>query len=314
MRTYLDCVPCAIRHCLKSVRMATDDETVQERVLREVLAMWQRADWRQSPPAMAQHVHRFIRQVTGVADPYREVKNRYNLLALQMYPGLKGRVDGASDPFEMAVRLSIAGNIIDFGVNATVDQTLVEETIARALTDPLDRDVMQRFEEAIARASTILYLGDNAGEVVFDRLLIERMPCEKVTYVVKGSAIIDDALMEDARVAGLTDLVEVIDNGSDAPGTILDACSAAFRRRFERAELIVAKGQGNFESLSDTEKNAFFLLCPKCAVLSRHLGCAIGQLMLVQSGRRERGSCKTQLTCETYGRSGEPKSRPGSNT
>ena len=284
MRTYFDCVPCAIRHCLKSVRMATDNEMVHERVLREALAMWQQADLAQSPPALAQQVHRLIRRITGVEDPYLAVKNEYNLFALRMYPELRQRVEDSTDPFDTAVRLAVAANVIDFGVNAGVEQTVVQETILRALTDPLDAGIVQRLRKAIDRAGEILYLGDNAGEIVFDRLLIEQMPREKVTYVVRGSAIINDALMEDAEIAGLTDLVAVIDNGSDGPGTILDTCSESFRRRFARADLILAKGQGNFESLSDTEKDAFFLLRPKCAVLSRYLGCEMGRLVVVQSG------------------------------
>jgi hypothetical protein len=284
MRTYFDCVPCSVRQVLDAVRMITDDEAMHERVLRELLGMWQRMDMRQSPPAMAQQIHRFLRQFTGVADPYREVKNRYNEFALGLYPELKERIENSSDPFETAVRLSIAGNIIDFGVNSNVEQGMVHETILRSLTEPLDRDALLELRQAIRRAKDILFLGDNTGEIVFDRLLVERMPREKLTYVVRGAPILNDALMADAEVAGLTGLVEVIDNGSDAPGTILETCSQAFRNRFERADLIIAKGQGNFESMDDTRKDVFFLLKPKCAVLARHLNCQLGRLLIVRSG------------------------------
>jgi len=284
MRTYFDCVPCSVRQVLDAVRMITDDEAMHERVLRELLGMWQRMDMRQSPPAMAQQIHRFLRQFTGVADPYREVKNRYNEFALGLYPELKERVENSPDPFETAVRLSIAGNIIDFGVNSNVEQGMVHETILRSLTEPLDRDALLELRQAIGRAKDILFLGDNTGEIVLDRLLVERMPRERLTYVVRGGPILNDALMADAQVAGLTGLVEVIDNGSDAPGTILETCSQAFRNRFERADLIIAKGQGNFESMDDTRKDVFFLLKPKCAVLARHLNCQLGRLLIVRSG------------------------------
>jgi len=284
MRTYLDCVPCSIRQVLDSVRMITDDEAMHERVLRELLGMWQQMDMKQSPPAMAQKIHRFLRQLTGVADPYLDVKNHYNLFALQLYPELRERVENSPDPFETAVRLAIAGNIIDFGVNSNVEQDTVHEAIRRSLTDPIDHDAVQQLRLAVEQANEILYLGDNTGEIVFDRLLVEQMPVEKLTYVVRGYPILNDALMEDAQIAGLTDLVEVIDNGSDAPGTILETCSDAFRERFERADLVIAKGQGNFESLSDTERPVFFLLRPKCAVLARHLNCEMGRLMVLVSG------------------------------
>lgn len=280
MRTYFDCIPCFVRQVLDSVRMTTDDEQIQEKVLREALYLGSKMDLSQSPPAMAQKIHRFIREITGVKDPYLEVKNRFNKLALQMYPELKQQVETSADPLETAVRLAIAGNIIDFGVNSVVEQSQVEKTIAESLTEPLDMEAMEEFREATSQAEDILYLGDNTGEIVFDRLLIEQLPYEKITFAVKGGPILNDATIEDAQIVGLTDIVNVIDNGSDAPGTILESCSEAFRRRFDKSDLIIAKGQGNYETLSNIDKNIFFMLQPKCVVLARHLGCEIGSLVL----------------------------------
>jgi hypothetical protein len=284
MKTYFDCIPCAIRQVLDSIRMITDDEAMHEKVLREALGLWHDIDMRESPPAVARKVHRMVRTMTGVVDPYLEVKQRYNRLAMEMVDDLEETVAGSADRFETAVRLAIAGNVIDFGVNSTVDESVVEGVIARSLTDPLDLDALVEFKVAIAEATNILYLGDNAGEIVFDRLLIEQMPRQRVTFVVRGGPILNDALLADAEMVGMTDLVEVIDNGADAPGTILEICSKAFRKRFEKADLIVAKGQGNFETLSESDRNIFFLLRPKCAVLARHLGCELGRQVLVRSG------------------------------
>ncbi len=280
MRTYFDCIPCFVRQVLDSVRMTTDDEQIQEKVLREALYLGSKMDLSQSPPAMAQKIHRFIREITGVKDPYLEVKNRFNKLGLQMYPELKQQVETSADPLETAVRLAIAGNIIDFGVNSVVEQSQVERTIAESLTEPLDMEAMEEFRDATSQAEDILYLGDNTGEIVFDRLLIEQLPYEKITFAVKGGPILNDATIEDAQIVGLTDIVNVIDNGSDAPGTILESCSEAFRRRFDKSDLIIAKGQGNYETLCDVDKNLFFMLRPKCVVLARHLGCEIGSLVL----------------------------------
>lgn len=280
MRTYFDCIPCFVRQVLDSVRMTTDDEQIQEKVLREALYLGSKMDLSQSPPAMAQKIHRFIREITGVKDPYLEVKNRFNKLGLQMYPELKQQVETSADPLETAVRLAIAGNIIDFGVNSVVEQSQVEKTIAESLTEPLDMEAMEEFRDATSQAEDILYLGDNTGEIVFDRLLIEQLPYEKITFAVKGGPILNDATIEDAQIVGLTDIVNVIDNGSDAPGTILESCSEAFRRRFDKSDLIIAKGQGNYETLSNIDKNIFFMLQPKCVVLARHLGCEIGSLVL----------------------------------
>ena len=151
MRTFFDCIPCSIRQVLDSMRMITDDEAMHERVLRELLGMWQRVDMQASPPATAQQVHRLVRQLTGVPDPYLEVKNRYNQFALGLYPEMHERVENSPDPFETAVRLAIAGNIIDFGVNSNVEQGMVHETIMRSLTEPLDREALERFRQAVDR-------------------------------------------------------------------------------------------------------------------------------------------------------------------
>ena len=283
MITYFDCIPCFVRQVLDSMRMITDDEQLHEKVLREALKMASEMDLGQSPPAMAQKIHRFIREITGVDDPYLEVKSRFNTLALRMYPKLKQQIEASIDPIETAVRLAIAGNIIDFGVDSSVDPTHVEETIAASLTGALAAESLELFKELVSQAQDILYLGDNAGEIVFDRLLIEQLPFEKITFVVKGGPILNDGVMEDAKTVGLTDIVDVIDNGSDAPGTILDGCSETFRNRFDRSDLIIAKGQGNYETLSDIDKNIFFLVKPKCNVLARHLGCEIGSLVLSRS-------------------------------
>ena len=129
-------------------------------------------------------------------------------------------------------------------------------------------------------AKDILYLGDNAGEIVFDRLFIEQMPHEKVTYVVRGEPIINDVTIEDAREVDMFDLVDVIDNGSDAPGTILETCSHEFQQRFASSDLVIAKGQGNYETLSDVNKRIFFLLQVKCPVIAKDIGFEVGSFIV----------------------------------
>lgn len=282
MKTFFECIPCFIRQALDAVRLVTDNEAVHERVLRDVLRTASEMDLRQSPPVMGQHIHRLIRKLTGEADPYREKKDRFNRLALQMYPKLKARVDRSANPMETAIRLAIAGNLIDMGVNVHLDESHVRDATEHALGSPFDGDV-EEFSDAVLGAGDILYLVDNAGEIVFDRLLIEQMPMEKLTVVVKGFPVINDATMIDAEAAGLTERVEVIDNGSDAPGTILYGCSDPFLRRFNKADLIIAKGQGNYETLSEVEKDIFFMLKAKCPVIARDLGCRVDSLVLRRS-------------------------------
>jgi len=283
MRIFLDCIPCFVRQALDSARLATDDEQIHERVVREVLRLAADLDISQSPPVIGQQIHRLIRKLIGNTDPYRELKQRFNRLALELCAELEERVRTSDDPMETAVRLAIAGNIIDLGVKTSIKESNVEKVIRDCLTADFDNQQVEGFRNAVSRAEKIFYLADNAGEIVFDRLLIEQLPAEKVTVVVKGSPVINDATMEDAEFAGLTEMVEVIDNGSDAPGTILETCSQIFRNRFEEADLIIAKGQGNYETLSDADKNIFFVLKAKCPVIARDLGCEVGEMIFRKS-------------------------------
>lgn len=283
MRTYFDCIPCFIRQVLDAVRMTCDDQEVQLRILRQALQLASKADLTQSPPAMAQQIHRSIRELTANPDPYIKIKDKFNKIALQMYPDLRTRIELSAYPLETAVRLAIAGNIIDFGVTSNIEESQVQKTIAESLEAPLDLNALADFRKAVTEAKNILYLGDNTGEIVFDRLLVEQLPHQKIAFVVKKSPVINDATMEDAFITGMTDVVEVIDNGSDAPGTILNTCSEQFRNRFNKTELIIAKGQGNYETLSDIDKDIFFLLRAKCSVAARHIGCEIGDMVLLRS-------------------------------
>jgi len=271
-----------IRQTLDAVRIATDDAAVHEAVLREVLSEVSRMRFDESPAKMGQKIHRLIRQASGNADPYREIKRKFNLFALQLYPALVSRIEMADDSFETAVRLSIAGNIIDPGAVSNVGQDLIRQTIEEVMHQPLDRSAVSELRAAVADAGEILYIADNAGEIVFDSLLIRQMPRERVTVMVKGSPIINDATMDDAEMVGLASMVGIISSGSDAPGIILDECSPEAREKIERADLIIAKGQGNYETLSDLDKNIFFLLKAKCPVIARDIGCEIGSTVIVR--------------------------------
>ncbi len=280
MRIFLDCVPCFFRQALDAARLATDDKQVHERVLRGFLGIAKELDMRQSPPIIGQKIHRLVRELTGTQDPYRDIKRRFNNEALRLYPKLRERVLNSKDSLETAIRLAIAGNIIDFGVSNRLNESELAKVIEECLSADSSDMELESFRRAISDSEDILYLADNAGEIIFDRLLIEQMPIEKVTVVVKGSPVINDATMEDALLAGLPRVLEVIDNGSDAPGTILASCSQSFRDRFDRADLIVAKGQGNYETLSDVDKNIFFVLKVKCPVIAEHLGCDVERVVL----------------------------------
>lgn len=283
MKTHLECIPCFARQTLEMARMATQDEAFQRHIARESLKILIEADFETPPPLLAQKVSALIRRLTGIADPYAEAKHRQNHFALGLYPELKKIVRASARPFETAARLAIAGNIIDLGIYSGIDHDRIEHSIREALDAPLSADALQSFHEAAQSASRILYLADNCGEIVLDRLLIEELPCEKVTFAVRGRPILNDATMADAVEAGMTEIVEVMDNGDYAPGTVLKQCSEEFRRRFASADLIISKGQGNYETLDGEAGNIFFLLRAKCPVVARAFGCPLGSAILMKN-------------------------------
>ena len=276
MRTYFDCIPCFLRQALDSVRLITQDEAVQQEVLRKTLRAASEMNFSDPPPAMGRRVHRIIRACTGNTDPYAAVKARSTEFALELLPEMEQRVRESKTPLSTALKLSIAGNIIDFGVKGDVGHDEVKRSMEKAFHAGLDIATVAEFQSAFQRAERILFLADNAGEVVFDRPLLKLLPMERIMYVVRGAPVINDATLADAQAAGIHELVEVMDNGSDAPGTLLSSCGRSFLDIYQKADLVIAKGQGNYETLSGENKQIFFLLQAKCPIISRSLGCPQG--------------------------------------
>jgi len=286
MRTYLDCYPCFLRQALEAARLTSADENQQYCLLQRVLDELHQFELTSTPPEMGHRIHQIVRREMGVRDPYQQAKVVSTRQALTLYPRLKALVAEADDSLRTAVRLSIAGNIIDLGVTQEYD---LEGTIRRVLAQPFAIDAYANFRERLARADGVLYLADNAGETVFDRVLIETMN-KPVTYVVKGGPILNDATRQDAQAAGLSPVAAIVDNGCDAPGTIIRLCSQEFRHLLAEADLIIAKGQANYETLSETAAPIFFLLQAKCPVIARSLGVPVKSIVLKDGTLNTKGS------------------------
>lgn len=276
MKTYLDCYPCFLRQALSAARRAHASAQRQHEILLETMDQLRALPLEATPPAMAERIHRLVRERTHTPDPYRDSKRDATEQALTLLPELRERVRTAPDPLETAVRIAIAGNIIDDGVAEGYE---LRSTLERVLAQPFAIDGLAQLRQALRVADTILYLADNAGETVFDRVLIETLD-PPVIYAVKGGPIINDATREDALAAGLETVATLVDSGSDAPGTLLDRCTPAFRERFARAPLIVAKGQANYETLSESRAPVFFLLQAKCPVIADDLNVPLGSVVL----------------------------------
>ncbi len=290
MKTCLDCIPCFFKQALEAARIAGADASVQHHILNEVSRVIPEFRLDASPPEMARTIYRVVRETTGLDDPYLQIKEQSNRFAMGIYDKLVLKQENSTDKLLTAVELAIAGNIIDYGVKNSLN---VNQELERILSDEQQKIQHEEvrffqydaFKLALKQAKNILYLADNAGEIVFDRVLLEvireQHPKIKIRFAVKEKPAINDALMQDALDCGIHEVAEVISSGSDAPGTLLPYCSVSFRNLFREADMIISKGQGNYETLSGEERPIFFLLLAKCPVIADHIGCRVGDVILL---------------------------------
>jgi uncharacterized protein with ATP-grasp and redox domains len=279
MKVHLECFPCFLKQVVIALRLGTKDEALRERIIKGVLPEIESADTGRPPAYATTFIHRKVRELLG-KDPFEAIKSEYNGIALGILGRLGETVACSPDPLWTASRLAIAGNVIDFGIFTSFD---IEGAIERSLNGPIARDDFKAFKKEVMRAGDVLYLLDNAGEAVFDRVLIETLTGmgKKVTAVVKGLPVLNDCTMKDAADVGLTGVCRVLGNGTDAVGTILEMASPEINKEFGEASLIISKGQGNYETLLEADRgNIFFLFQSKCDVVSAELGLSTGSMLL----------------------------------
>jgi uncharacterized protein with ATP-grasp and redox domains len=279
MKTYLDCLPCFLQQTLRAGRIATDDEKIIKQLLDDVGMMLKDIPLDNTPPETGMLIYQKISQITGNKDPYKKIKKENIDKALSLYPEMKKLVDRSNDKLLTAIKLAIAGNVIDFGVNRAFD---IEKEIAETVNKKLVLKDYEDFKDALGKAKEILYIGDNAGEAVFDKILIEQLK-KPVIYVVRGCPVINDVTFQDAVSIGIDKLARVISSGTPAPGTILKTCNPVFIKLFKSADMIISKGQGNYEGLSGEDRSIFFLLKVKCHVIARNIGAKVGDVILRNS-------------------------------
>ncbi|MES9964520.1 MAG: ARMT1-like domain-containing protein [Candidatus Sedimenticola sp. 20ELBAFRAG] len=285
MRSKPECDQCFLRQAIHAAKLSNLDTGSTKRLISAVKDELAHTAVDVTPPVRASRVHAVVRSISGNPDPYRQAKQQATSHALELYPQLKQLLEQSDDPLDTAVRLAIAGNIIDLGVASHYD---LEGSIRRVLQEPLAIDHLDALREALDRVDSVLYLADNAGETVMDRLLIETIG-KPVTYVVKGGPAVNDATVEDAKAAGLDQVCNITDNGAAILGTLLEQVSPRFRERFDTAELIIAKGMANYESLSGSDRPIFFLLQAKCPVISEHLGVAEKSIVVLKQQFNQTG-------------------------
>ncbi len=281
MKTELECLPCFFGQVTRTLNYAEVNSDRGRGILRKAAAIIEQASMEEIPARTTTIIHRMLRVETRT-DPYRSLKDDYNRIAFDRMTSLKAIASRFDDRLEGAVRVAIAGNVINFGIYESID---LDRAIEESFRLPLSGDNYRAFSQEVRIARRILYLCDNAGEIVFDRLLLEtlRVMGKDVTAVVKGSPVINDATLDDALAAGLHEYATVIDNGNDGIGTLLESCSAHFLEAYQSAELIISKGQANYETLiGQKDTRIFFLFKVKCPVVAGFLGQKNGDIVLAR--------------------------------
>lgn len=281
MKTVLECLPCLSRNAVVIAKKCCDDPEVRHRIVSQSMKMLADADLGQPPPFYAGCIMDLAyRQCTGTdPDPYKGEKERSTALAKRLLQELGSIPEYDPDSFESRLRLAIAGNILDFGVFADLDLAEALQTIRQAFTAPIDREAMLKLRKRIESSRKILYVLDNCGEAVFDRVFIELFK-EKVTVGVRGRNSLNDVTRKELTESGFGPEIPIADNGSDIPGTMSGYLPDDFRNVMDSADLIIAKGQGNFETMNENSHPVSFLFLAKCPVVIRLLNVELKSIQI----------------------------------
>ncbi|MBW2091824.1 MAG: DUF89 family protein [Deltaproteobacteria bacterium] len=278
MKAKPDCIACMFKQALNTVRFVTDDPEIQRRVLFRVAEAVAEMSLDMTPAILSKAAYDAVSEITGIRDPFKQAKEVINKEILDLVPRFREKINQSGDPLTAGLHLAAAGNVIDFGIRQNYDlMTDIEATMGQefAINDLSD------FKKDLKPGVNLLYLGDNAGEIVLDRLLVEILKERgaDIYFSVKSGPIINDATMEDAEVSGMVSLVKVIETGSDDIGVNWDKASKEFQKAFKSADIIISKGQGNFETCSTRKENIYFLLKAKCEAVALELGVNEGDIV-----------------------------------
>ncbi len=291
MKFYPECAACLMD--LRARKTQQFDEERRNLFLKKVCGIIAQADPQEdAPPLVDSRIIKEQRRIFGEADDFSAEKKHYNDAMLEIYGSLKKKTEEASDPVLAAMQYALAGNYIDFGVlKDTVSEDTLLGLLDEAAQKEVSRDEYRRFLEDMGNTREMVYLHDNCGEIVLDKLFLEtlraRYPKVHFLSVVRGGPILNDATLEDAGAIGLDQVAEVVDNGvEDTAGTVLRLIRPELKRRMESAGVILSKGQGNFETLGGCGLNIYYLFLSKCEWYTRWYGFERFSAVLINEKRR----------------------------
>lgn len=286
MRIKDKCLPCLVNQVIKVADITNADN--REDLYKEVFLYLSQLDFNKTNPEITGATFAMLKKHIGNDDPYYEVRKYYNDLILDMMDGLEEKINRESDSFFQALKYAVIGNIIDFSPihNNTMEDILKFINDAERLKFAINH--VKQLQQNILSADSLLYLGDNCGEICFDKILIKKMkeqnPALKVYFGVRGEAVINDSIEEDAYYVGMGEYAKIISNGDNSLGTVLERTSHEFKEIYHKADIIIAKGQANYECLSEQkDKNIYFLLMTKCDVIAKDIGVPVKSLICMNN-------------------------------
>ncbi len=276
MKTFIECVPCIINQGIETAKKFNLSEEETEILVKDILITLYNEELKNTPPYFVKTVHNRLKKLLKRDDLYKEIKDFYNNKILGIEKDIKKQIELSEDKFLTAVKLSILGNIIDFGAKKEVDNEKLIKDISTIDSFKLEIDNSNSLYESLKKSKTVLYLADNCGEIVFDKIFMEYIKNNfkdiEIFCAVRGEPIINDATLEDALSVGIDKVATIISNGDSAPGTIIENTTDEFKNIFKSADTVISKGQGNYESLSNTDKSSlFFLFMAKCTLIANEL-------------------------------------------
>ena len=280
------CLPCLVNQVIKVADITKAKN--REQILHEVFAYLSSVDFNKTNPEISGETFRIIKKYLGNEDPYLEVRNYYNYLLMKLSKNYEEKISVSEDNFYQAMKYAVIGNIIDFNPihNSTLEEIM--DFINQADNLKFQINHIGQLKQEIQKAQTILYLGDNCGEICFDKIFIKEIkkqnPYLKVYFGVRGEPVINDSIEVDAYAVGMDEYAMVVSNGDGSLGTVLERTSAEFQKIFEQADVIIAKGQANYECLSECDKSGiYFLLMTKCEVIAEDIGVPVKSLICMKN-------------------------------
>ncbi len=275
MKIQEKCIPCIVNQALKVADMVGLED--KEQLLRKVFTYLSQVDFKaSSTPELIGEIFALLKKEIGNEDPYKETRLQYNQMFLEQIPELEQEINRAENPFLEAIKYAIIGNVIDFNPIHNLLLSDIEACFLRLKEEQLEINHSNILMHEIRNADTILYLGDNCGEICLDKILIKKIkelnPSCHVFFGTRGEAVVNDSVEEDAYLVGIDDYATVISNGDSSLGTVLYRTSKRFQDIYQNADVVIAKGQANYECLSNENKNIYFLLMTKCSVIANDIG------------------------------------------